>query len=266
MKVLIAYDGTLHAKAALRYGLGKLKEEGGRAVVLSLFHSAMFIDYDAGFKAEELARAEAKRRLDEARAIITELGEVQRVRIEEREGEPDAEILDVASEFRPDVILAPARFGPLRELSLCPVISFPGCILVSVDNTGHTKASLGRIIGEARATLSKVAVMGILPVHMYGLSEKDELARLEKETRASMKDISKALRKEGIDTVEVMRPGYPDEEILKAMEEFSASILMVPVLDDEPSEIAKAAQIISDEPDRAKRPAFLFTVCPEKQG
>jgi len=247
MKILIAYDGTINSKAALRYGLGRLKEEGGRALVLSLFHSAMFVDYEGGFKAEEMARAETAKRLAEARAIITESGAGLWVRFEETDGEPDAEIVGKAEEFGPDVILAPAKYNSLTGRVACPIIAFPGCILVPVDSTGHADAALGRIIAEAKATLSRVALVGIVPVHMYGASEKDEVAALEKDTLASVKALGKALKKEGVEVLEAMRPGYPDEEILRAMEDFKASILMVPTVEDSPSELGKAANMITEE-------------------
>lgn len=265
MNILIVFDGTVQSEAALRYGIAKLKEEGGRAVVLNLFPGTVSLGDDAGDEAEALARAEAARQLDEARAMIDESGVGSHVSIEGREGEPAAEILGAAREFGPDVILGPAGYGSIRGRAGVPVITFPGCILVVVDNTSHAKTALGRIAAEAKGTLSKVALLGILPVHMYGASEKDELASLEKETLASLRDVSRALRKEGIETVEAMRPGYPDEEILKAMEGFSASLVMVPMLDDEPSEAVKAAQIIREEHEEDTMPVFLSPVHPARQ-
>ena len=57
MKVLVAYDGTLQAKDALKYGVEKVKENGGELVALHVFNSNMFVDYDV-FGAEEAGRAE----------------------------------------------------------------------------------------------------------------------------------------------------------------------------------------------------------------
>ena len=57
MKLLIVYDGTINSKSALKYGLGKLRQEGGRAVVLHVFESNMFVGYGAGPNAEDHARA-----------------------------------------------------------------------------------------------------------------------------------------------------------------------------------------------------------------
>jgi len=72
MKILVAYDGTLHAKKALRYGIQKLLKTGGDMTVLQVFDSGLFVDYDAGPRAEEMARSESARQLEEAKQIISE--------------------------------------------------------------------------------------------------------------------------------------------------------------------------------------------------
>ncbi|MHB8845943.1 MAG: universal stress protein [Nitrospirota bacterium] len=52
MNILVAYDGTLHAKKALRYGIEKAQAAGGGALtVLQVFDRALFVDYDAGPRA-----------------------------------------------------------------------------------------------------------------------------------------------------------------------------------------------------------------------
>ena len=57
MKILMIYDGTLQSKTALTYGIGKVRERGGELIVLQVFQSSLFVDYDAGPMAEERARA-----------------------------------------------------------------------------------------------------------------------------------------------------------------------------------------------------------------
>ena len=66
MKVLVAYDGTLQAKDALRHGVQKVKEVGGEVVALHVFNSNLFVDYDV-FGAEEAARLESMRLAAEAK-------------------------------------------------------------------------------------------------------------------------------------------------------------------------------------------------------
>jgi nucleotide-binding universal stress UspA family protein len=82
---------------------------------------------------------------------------------------------------------------------------------------------------------------------MYGISEKAELKKVEAETRGSMKEIRQLLEARGVYTSEVVRPGYPDEEILKAIDEFAVSMVIIPTLDDVPSELNKAASIILED-------------------
>jgi len=257
MKLLIAYDGTLDSKAALRYGIKRLKDEGGSAVVLALFHGAMFVDYGAGPKAEEMARAEVARRLSDARKIIEETGKGLWIRVEERDGEPNEEILDMASELNFDAVLAPARYKSAVGAAPCPVITFPGTVLVPVDNTGYSPAALERIIGEALGTNSRAVLLGVVPTNMYGASEAAELGRVEKETKAALRRLKKELESNGVKTVEAMRPGYPDEEILRAIDEFAASMVIIPTAEDTPSEVAKAAEMIREEDEKGRRSLAL---------
>ena len=257
MRILIAYDGTLNAKSALRYGIGKLKEEGGRATLLHLFHSAMFVDYGAGPNAEAMARAEAARHLVEAKKIIEEHGAGSWIKIEEADGEPEAEILGYMDAENFDVVLSPPRYKTLSRKASCPVIFVPGTILVPVDSSANAGSAIEQIIREATATGSKVVLLGIVPVNMYGISEKAELKKVEVETRKSMKEIMQQLDARGVQASEVMRPGYPDEEILKAIDEFAASMVIIPTTDDIPSELNKAASIVLEETERNKKPVMV---------
>ena len=74
MKILVIYDGTIKSKTALRYGLGKAKEIGGELLVLQVFQNSLFVDYDAGPRAEEIARAEAALHLSDAETLIRDTG------------------------------------------------------------------------------------------------------------------------------------------------------------------------------------------------
>src|SRR5512135_2030000 len=189
MKILIAYDGTLNTKTALDYGLAKLRESGGSAVILHVFHSGMFVDYGAGPNAESLARGEEKRHVEEARRIIEEKGKGLPVRIEERDGVPEEEILDFARDGGFDAVLVPPKYRSVARKAACPVIVIPGTIVVPVDNSPASEAALVKITGEARATGSRVVLVGIVPVHMYGDSENDEVKRIESETAESVRKV-----------------------------------------------------------------------------
>ena len=88
MKILTLYDGTIQSKTALRYGIAKAKKEGGEVVVLHVFQNSLFIDYDAGPRAEEVSRDEAKRHLQEADKIIRETGQGVSIKVMSVEGDP----------------------------------------------------------------------------------------------------------------------------------------------------------------------------------
>jgi nucleotide-binding universal stress UspA family protein len=255
LKILTIYDGTLQSKTALRYGLRKAKEKGGELTVLQIFQSSLFMDYDAGPKAEEMARAENRRHLREAESLIRDADtEGVIVRVVSVEGDPVEEALQYADKEHTDLILCSPRYKAIVKKASCPVHLMPGTILVPADNTAALLADKGNIIAEAKATGSKVLLLGIVPVHLYSTGEKTKLARVRNETIATVRKIKNALSKEGVDVSVTIKSGYPDEEILKAAEEYSVSMIMLPAGGKTPSELTKAAAILLDEPERLRLP------------
>jgi len=110
MKIMVAYDGTLQAKEALVYGMDKAREKGGEVVALQVFNSGMFVDYDATVNAQSIARAEAARFLDEAKAIIREKGRGVTVGLYSTEGDPNEAMVSFAKAQKADVLLCPPKF------------------------------------------------------------------------------------------------------------------------------------------------------------
>lgn len=259
MKILIAYDGTVHAKTALKYGLKKAGDEQGELMVLQVFDSSLFVDYDAGPKAEAMARAEAARHFEEAKKLIVETGLGVPVRMVSEEGNAEEIALQYAERENTDMVIAPPRFKSLRTSAPCPVFIVPGTILVPVDNTESPLANMDRIQEEAVATKSKVVLLGVVPVHLYSREEKLELETVMKATGARLQAIEKTLAGRGIETRKVMRSGYSDEEILKAADEFSASLIIIAAGGDAPSELSKAAAILLEGPERIKSPVLLLS-------
>jgi len=256
MKILIAYDGTLHAKKALRYGIEKIKESGGDMTVLQVFDRSQFAEY--GPRAEELARAEVSQQLEEARSIISTSGSADHVHIAVEEGEALGTIEVRAAAERPGLVLLPPRYQAIASKLSCPSMVIPGTIMVPVDRTGSMAESLDSIAREASATGSRVLLLGVVPVHLYSKEEKKELERVTKETTAALKQLKKALETMNIDVRELSRPGYPDEEILKAAGEFAVSLILLPSGSTTPSELSKAAAILLDDSDKLKWPVFLL--------
>lgn len=258
MKILIAYDGTVQAKAALRYGLDKIRTKQGEVLVLHAFDRSSFIDYDAGPKAEDIARAEAARQFEDAKKLAQDMASDVPTRFVSLDGDAEQAILQYSEREQPDLIIVPRRYRKLQVSSRRPVMVVPGVILVPVDNTISPLVNIDKIQEEAAATLSKVVLLGIVPVHLYSRQEKKELDAVTKETGARLSSIEKALALHDVDAKKVMRSGYPDEEILKAADEFSVSMILIPAGGDVPSELGKAAAMILDEPERVKSPVLLL--------
>jgi nucleotide-binding universal stress UspA family protein len=260
MKILTIYDGTIQAKTALRYGINKAKEKGGEVIVLHVFQNSLFIDYDAGPKAEEVARAEVKRHLQDAENIIREAGRDVSVKIISIEGEPVEEAVRVSEAEQAGLILASPRYKAIVKKASCPIPVYimPGSILVPIGSSDMSPANKENIINEAKATGSKVLLLGIVPVHVYSAGEKAEVERVRKLTTATVKKIKNALTKEGVAVSEAIKSGYPDEEIVKAADEYSVSLIMLPAGGKTPSELTKAAAIILDEPERVCMPILLM--------
>ncbi len=258
MKVLTLYDGTIQSKTALQYGISKVEEKGGELIVLHVFPSAMFLDYDAGPRAEEIARAEAKQHLLDAENIIRESGKSVPVHLVTEEGDPEQELLRVAGAEKPDLVLATPRYKAVTKKAPYPVYVMPGTILVPVDNSETLIPDVGKIAKEAKASGSKILLLGVVPVHLYGTEEKRELDQVKKTTTAAVKKIKRALNNENVGAEEIIRSGYPDEEILKAADKYAVSLIMLPAGGKTPSELAKAAAILLDEPERLKRPVYIL--------
>ena len=258
MKIIVAYDGTLHAKKALKYGIHKLLKTGGDMTVLQIFDSSLFVDYDAGPRAVELARAETARQLEEAKKIVSENAPDMQARFLADEGNALEKIAALVSADRPDLVLAPPRYKDLAASLSCPVTIVPGTILVPVDNTGSPAANIDGIVHEATATGSKVLVLGVVPVHLYSREERKDLERVRKETASSVNELKRMLSAKGIDTLDAIRSGYPDEEILKAAGEHRVSLILLPSGSTTPSELTKAAAILMDETEQRKWPVFLL--------
>lgn len=258
MKILTIYDGTLQSKTALHYGISKAREKGGEVIVLNVFQSSLFLDYGAGPGAEELARTEWAQHARDAEKIIDEEGNGVLIRLQAEDGEPEEELLRYAMSEHPDLILATPRYRGVTKAAPCPVYIMPGTILVPVDNSDAALAGLDKIIGEAKATGSRILLLGIVSIHLYSTGEKKELAEVRNSTLAVMKKIKKALAGKNIETSEIVRSGYPDEEILKAAGEHAVSLIILPGGGRTPSELTKAASILLDEPERIKQPVYML--------
>jgi nucleotide-binding universal stress UspA family protein len=110
MKIMVAYDGTLQAQEALKYGISKAKEKGAELVVQHVFNADMFSDYDATPNAREAARDESARFVAEAESIIREKAKGVKASIVTMEGNPESEVLSFAKEEDVDILLCPPKY------------------------------------------------------------------------------------------------------------------------------------------------------------
>jgi len=258
MKIITLYDGTLQSKTALRYGINKAQGNNNELIVLDIFQKNLFLDYDAGPRAEDMARAEARRRSKEARDIIQEMGMNTSIRVVSREGDPEDEFLSLASTESADLLLAPPRYKAVIQSAPCPVHLIPGTILVPVDNSESLMGDLENIANEATMTGSQVMLLGVVPVHLYGSEEKAELELVRNKTAEVVKKLRQAISSRNIEVNDMIRSGYPDEEILKAAVDLSASLIMLPAGGKTPSELTKAAAMLLEEPLKIKMPLYLM--------
>lgn len=118
MKVLVIYDGTLDSQAALQYGIRRVREHGGDLVVLAVFPAHLFIDYDAGPKAEEVVRRELFVHVDDALELIRAQGDVH-AQIIMVDGRAEDEVLRCAGNEKVDLIVSPPSFESVTEKAFC---------------------------------------------------------------------------------------------------------------------------------------------------
>jgi nucleotide-binding universal stress UspA family protein len=259
MKILTVFDGSLNSQVALKYCIGKIRQSGGKLIVLHVFPSHLFIDYGAGPKAEEMARRESDRFVADARRILGEGDSGIWSHIITREGDPGEEIITCAAEQQVELIVAPPKYRSLAKGAPCPVSIVPGKILFPVDNTGSSPSVLGRVIEEARASQSEVILLGLVPIHLYSGSEQKEVERIRKETASTVAKLKRQLKQQNIITEDMLRPGYPDEEILRVAERNPITMIVIAESGDQPSELGKAASVIAEDQHGFKQPIVTMS-------
>jgi len=259
MNILTVYDGSLNAQLALKYGLEKIKDNGGRLIALHVFNSGMFVGYDALPGAEDVARQEAARYSEDAKRIVSEHGAELYATVIFEEGNPEEEVVRHAREDSADLIISPPRYKSLAKNAPCPVAVIPGNILVPVDKIENFVKISGRVAHEARAAASKVLLLGIVPVHLYSRWENKEVDSLRKTTSAALRKAATLLHEQGIETREFIRSGYPDLEIAKVADEYPISMIIIAEGGDTSSELGKAASMLLDDSEKFKQPILLMT-------
>jgi len=124
MKILVAYDGTLNAKDALRYGIRRAQNANADLIVLAVFDTTKFIDYDV-WGAEDKARREAAYHVQEAKDILARLAQGLTVSMYSAEGNLEYVAAEFAKDEHVDLILTPAKYADIVDIAPCRVSILP---------------------------------------------------------------------------------------------------------------------------------------------
>jgi nucleotide-binding universal stress UspA family protein len=259
MNIIVAYDGTLHAKKALAHGLELVAETGGEVTVIQIFDRRRFVDYEAGPGAETVARQEAANSLREAKQIVSERAVPIPVAYLSADGDAATILREHTEREPPDMLFLPSSYRAAVSSVSCPVYRVPGTVLVPIDGS-DSRVSTERIVKEAKATGAKVLLLGIVPIHLFGKEEKTELAEATRDVETALRVAARTLKASGVETNARVAKGYPDEEIARVANEEQVSSILLPSGGATPSELAKAAAILLDESDKLPWPIFVVPV------
>ncbi|HMK44822.1 MAG TPA: universal stress protein [Dissulfurispiraceae bacterium] len=257
MKLLILYDGTLSGRNLLRYGLRRAMRTQDEAVVLTVFRNDLFIGYD-GFAAEATARKEFEANYTYARRLAESFGKELDVSFYTAEGNVDDALVMTTRDEHFDMVLVTPRYSGLQKRIGVPVAVIPGTLLVPVDSSRDVLSIVETVSLEAAESQSSVVLVGIIPIHLYSRSEDKELRNLREATEKALQNMQSSLQDAGVIAEATIRSGYPDDEILRAAAECNASMIFFPGGGKTPSELRKAAHVISSE--RARSPWPLVFV------
>jgi nucleotide-binding universal stress UspA family protein len=261
MKYLIVHDGTLSARKLLRYGLERAVRTGASVMVLSVFPAPLFSGYE-GMHAEARARREYEASLEDTRAVLKTFDDRLDVSLYSADGDPEEVILSTAESEQVGTILLTPRYRRIQRKTSVPVAIVPGTLLLPVDSSNEAMGIIGQVAQEARESGSSVIILGVVPVHLYSRSEKMALRAVEEATLGTMNRVLTVLRAEGVDARPILRSGYPDDEILRAANEFTISTVIFPQGGVAPSELRKAAHVLLAEREQARVP-LLFVPAAE---
>jgi hypothetical protein len=253
LKVLVTHDGSINSKDALKYGIQKVRENGGGSVTLYIFQD---LNSAGGVQSAESVPEGAVPYEDQKKSPL-EGGDSVKINILMGKGDPREEIRHYCvTENVAMLITIPAYADHFKNADL-PFAVIPGTILVPADSREISGKVVEQITNEARSAFSKVLLLGIIPIHLYNPSEKEEIEDVKKETFKTLEKVKTILNERGIQTKELIRMGYPDEEIIRAAEEHLVSMIIIPAVTDQPSELRKAASIILDDIGQVKVPILL---------
>ncbi|MBI5075577.1 MAG: universal stress protein [Nitrospirae bacterium] len=130
MNILVVYNGSLCSKHALRTGIEKARQENGRLILLHVFRSNLFIDYEGGYRAQVTARQESLRYLEEAGKTLQEEAAGIWSKVIVAEGSPEDMIVQYVKEEDIDIVYSPFRYKAVSNDVSCLVYTIPNHKLI----------------------------------------------------------------------------------------------------------------------------------------
>lgn len=121
MKVMVIYDGSPDARAALAYGVKKAKASGGELLAYHLLRHAVFHDDEGMLRTNEESLQDSLRRAETVNTLVDRKGCKIRTTIAFTLSKSSLDILRDAAKAEADLIVAPSEFEILLEKACCLV-------------------------------------------------------------------------------------------------------------------------------------------------
>jgi hypothetical protein len=121
MKVLVTYDGSPDAKAALAYGIKKVKASGGELIAYHVLRRNIFQDDEGEPYAVEETLQDSLRRSEKVNTLVDRKGGRVRTTIVFAVIKTSYDILQYAAKVEADLIVAPPEFDALMGKACCLV-------------------------------------------------------------------------------------------------------------------------------------------------
>ena len=254
-KILLATDGSQDAELAATTAVALAKATGSELHVATVFPGPAYVHpyYETHFPeaAERLRRETRKERqevLDERVERIREAGgSVAQMHI--REGEADAEIVNLAQELGAGLIALGSRgLGGVRRVLMgdisdsvvrhahCPVmvvrgepVVFPTKILVATDSSREAELAASTAADLANGTDSELHVIHVGEERPAYLAQtEEEPSDLRREARRRLDEEARRVEEEGGTVEEAhLRQGRADEEIVELAESLGIGMIVM---------------------------------------
>jgi Universal stress protein family len=121
MKVMVAYDGSPDARAALAYGIKKVKASGGELIACHLLRRNIFQDDEGELYTTEETLQDSLRRAETVNTLVDRKGSKIRTTIVFAVNRTSHDILQYAAKVEADLIVAPPEFDALMGKACCLV-------------------------------------------------------------------------------------------------------------------------------------------------